>query len=91
MSDQHNATERFWRAYDGLPQDIQRRADKQFVLLKADPKHPSLQLKKLGEKHGADWWCVRVTQDYRALAIKRQSGFLWFWIGDHKTYDRLIG
>jgi hypothetical protein len=27
---------------------------------------------------------------YRALAIKREDGYLWFWIGDHKTYDKLI-
>src|SRR5579871_4919054 len=26
----------------------------------------------------------------RALASKRPSVFLWFWIGDHKSYDLLI-
>jgi hypothetical protein len=31
-----------------------------------------------------------VTLDYRALAIKRDNGYLWFWIGDHKAYDQLI-
>jgi hypothetical protein len=27
---------------------------------------------------------------YRALALKRVDGFLWFWIGDHKSYEELI-
>jgi len=24
------------------------------------------------------------------LAIKRNDGYLWFWIGDHKAYDVLV-
>jgi len=31
-----------------------------------------------------------LTLNYRALAVKRDDGFLWFWIGDHATYDGLI-
>jgi hypothetical protein len=27
---------------------------------------------------------------YCALAIKRPYGYLWFWIGDHRTYRSLI-
>jgi len=87
---QHNATTRFWQAYRLLPQEIRDRADKQFALLKANPQHPSLQLKKLGVRSGAELWSARVTLDYRALALKRPSGLLWFWIGDHNTYDSLI-
>jgi hypothetical protein len=36
------------------------------------------------------FWSARVTLNYRALALKRPDGFLWFWIGDHKTYEELI-
>jgi hypothetical protein len=36
-------------------------------------------------------WSARVTLNYRALAVRRPNGFLWFWIGDHKNYDILIG
>lgn len=90
-SQQHNASADFWQAYRGLPQEIRGRADKQFSLLKANPQHPSLQLKKIGERHGHEIWSARVTLNYRALAIRRPTGFLWFWIGDHRTYDSLIG
>jgi hypothetical protein len=86
----HRANADFWQAYGALPLDIRSRADKQFSLLKANPKHPSLQFKKLGERHGQEIWSARVTLNSRALAIKRPDGYLWFWIGDHNTYASLI-
>ena len=87
---QHRATSGFWRNYQALPQDLRSRADKQFSLLKANPQYPSLQFKKVGESGGQEVWSVRVTLNYRALAVKRTDGYLWFWIGDHNTYDSLI-
>lgn len=76
--------------YDHLSDEIRARSDKQFALLKENPQHPSLQFKKLGERHGHEIWSARITLKYRALAIKRPNGYLWFWIGDHKAYDLLI-
>lgn len=52
--------------------------------MKADGRHPSLQLKKVGR-----FWSVRVGLRYRALARDRSDGLVWFWIGPHDTYDRL--
>jgi hypothetical protein len=49
-----------------------------------------LQFKKVGDRQGQEIWSARVTLNYRALAIKRDDGYLWFWIGDHKTYKALI-
>lgn len=66
---------------------MRSRADKQFALLKENPQHPSLQFKKLGERHGHDIWSAR---EYRALAIRLQDEYLWFWIGEHNVYDFLI-
>jgi len=87
---QHHAATDFWREYLALPQEMRARADKQFSLLKTNPLHPSLQFKKVGERDGREIWSVRITLNYRALAIKRADGYLWFWIGDHKSYDKLI-
>ena len=87
---EHRATEACWQAYQDLPPEIQKRADKQFALLKRNPRYPSLQFKKVGESHGQEVWSARVTLNYRALALKRPDTFLWFWIGDHKTYEELI-
>jgi hypothetical protein len=61
-------------------------ADANFGLLKRDPRHPSLQFKKVGR-----YWSVRVGLRYRALAVDVDGGCLWFWIGSHADYDKLIG
>ena len=53
-----------------MPAGVRERADKQFALLKANPRHPSLQLKKLTERGGQELWSARVTLKYRALAVK---------------------
>jgi hypothetical protein len=87
---EHHAASDFWQQYCALPQELRARADKQFSLIKANPQHPSLQFKKVGERRGQEIWSARVTLNYRALAIKRPHGYLWFWIGDHKAYEALI-
>ena len=60
-------------------------ADKNYELLKADSRHPSLHLKKVGK-----YWSVRVGLGYRALATEVDGDLVWFWIGSHKGYDELI-
>lgn len=81
----HFSSPSFWSAYDLLPLSIQKIADKNFEILKSDPKHPSLRLKKVGR-----YWSVRVGIHYRALAVDVEDGMLWFWIGSHADYDKLI-
>jgi hypothetical protein len=75
----------FWECYDELPEDIRRRAEKQFVLFAENPAHPSIQLKQVGE-----FWSARVTDAYRALAFREENVFTWFWIGPHDAYERKI-
>ena len=87
---QHRAAIDFWQQYHALPEDVRLRADKQFSLLEANSQHPSLQFKKVGERHGQEIWSARVTLSHRALAIERADGYLWFWVGDHKAYEALI-
>jgi hypothetical protein len=44
----HHAAPAFWDRYHALPAAIQELADKAFARLKADPRHPSLHLKRVG-------------------------------------------
>jgi hypothetical protein len=76
----------FQPLYDALPARVRRRADKNFALLKRDPKHPSLHFKRIRD----DLWSVRVGLSYRALAIEGDDGFQWFWIGSHADYEATI-
>jgi hypothetical protein len=82
----HHASSRFWAAYQHLPAEVRDTADKNFQLLEQNPKHPSLQFKKLGKL-----WSARVGMHYRALAIEVNDGFVWVWIGSHAEYDKLAG
>ena len=82
----HFATPAFWAAYRELSDEVQDLADKNFGLMKENPRHPSLRLKKVGA-----FWSARVGWDYRAVARGRAEGLVWFWIGPHDEYDRLIG
>jgi hypothetical protein len=81
----HLATTRFWRDYHALPIDVQKLADKNFELLKADARHPSLHFKKIDQL-----WSVRVGAHYRALGVDRDDAVVWFWIGSHADYDKLV-
>lgn len=81
----HRATRRFWDAYAQLPESIQDLADRNFELLKENPRHSSLNFKRVG-----DFWSARVGRNYRAIAIDVEDGFLWIWIGTHTEYDRFI-
>ena len=76
----------FWACFDALPRAVQRQARKQYALFKQNPQHPSLQFKQIVD----DLVSVRVTQNYRALGWRRGDVVLWFWVGSHAEYDRII-
>ena len=82
----HYTSSDFWQCYEQLPFEIQELADKNYELLKDNPRHPSLQLKRIEEL-----WSVRVGQRYRALGIDADGGIQWIWIGSHAEYDQIIG
>lgn len=81
----HLASPSFWECYEALPAAVRELADKQFALLKENPRHPSLHFKRLKRFYSA-----RVGVHYRALAVEAPDGLLWFWIGSHADYDRIV-
>jgi hypothetical protein len=81
----HHTTADFWECYGRLPEAVQRVADRNYALLRADPRHPSLHFKRVGRL-----WSVRVGSGYRALAADGPDGLVWFRIGPHDEYERLL-
>jgi len=81
----HHASPAFWKLYKSLPSEVRVLADKNYELIKTNARHPSLHFKKVG-----NYWSVRVGIRYRALAVEVPDGMLWFWIGSHAEYDRLV-
>ncbi len=82
----HVASAKFWAHYGSLPAEVRATADKNFALLKDNPRHPSLHFKKVGTL-----WSARVGDQYRVLGKDVGGGVLWFWIGTHADYDNLVG
>ena len=82
----HFASPSFWERYQTLPKSVRELAEKNYELLKSNPSHPSLHFKKIGK-----YRAVRVGLQYRALAVETGDDLLWFWIGAHSEYDRMIG
>jgi hypothetical protein len=81
----HHTTPDFWACYNALPASIREQADGAFELLKANPRHPSLHFKQVGR-----FWSARVGLQYRAVGVDAKDGIVWFWIGTHGDYDKMI-
>jgi hypothetical protein len=75
----------FWQCYRALSRDVQRLAGEAFERLKADPGHPGVRFKAVGS-----YWSARVGLRHRALAVRDGDVCVWFWIGPHDQYERLI-
>jgi len=81
-------TKKFDALFRKLPPEIQKAARKAFALWLENPGHPSLRFKCVAPEEGI--WSVRITGEYRALAKKKGDLFVWFWIGNHDEYERLL-
>ena len=75
----------FLEHYASLQEEVRQLANKNFERLKENPRHPSLQFKKIGHL-----WSARVGLAHRALAIEDGEDFIWVWIGAHDDYERII-
>ncbi len=81
-------TQQFWDAFAGLPPEAQQQAKSAYRLFRNNPAHRSLRFKKLeGEDHT---YSVRIGLGYRALGAMKGNRIVWFWIGSHQDYDRMI-
>jgi hypothetical protein len=82
------ATERFWTLYNQLPDDIRQRTRKAYRLWKRDPNNRGLYFKPVHTRQSI--YSVRIGLNYRALGVLDGNTIVWFWIGSHEEYDRLL-
>lgn len=67
---------------------MQRQARAAYKLFAQDPAHPSLRFKQVHTTRPI--YSARVGLGYRALGVREGEDVIWFWIGSHAEYDRLI-
>ena len=81
-------TRRFHECFAQLPPDIQSQARQAYQLFQGNPGHPGLRFKKVHQTEPI--YAVRVSQGYRAVGVLKDEAIIWFWIGSHAAYDRLL-
>ena len=81
--------QRFWDAYGSLPNHFKKQAREAFKIFQINPRHPGLHFKQVIDDPPT--YSVRVGIGYRALGVKDGDTIIWFWIGPHAEYDRILG
>jgi hypothetical protein len=69
-----------------LSADVRRLSIARYRLWAQDPFSYSFHFKEIRPP----LWSVRINQNYRAVARRYDDLLVWFWIGPHDEYDRLI-
>jgi len=71
-----------------LPAQVQKQAREAYRLWLANPWHPSLQFKRIHSTRPI--YSARVGVDWRAVCVRSGDTAIWYFIGSHADYDRLI-
>ncbi len=78
----------FRRLYRELLSDVRKRAQRAYSIWRENPRHPSLHFKRVSDTDPV--YSVRIDANYRALGVIRKDTIIWFWIGVHAEYERLL-
>jgi hypothetical protein len=81
-------TARFRACFEKVPLHIQQLSRKAYHLWKENPEHPSLQFKLIAASDSL--YSVRISLGYRALGVKEDETMIWFWIGSHADYEKML-
>ncbi|MGD1918228.1 MAG: type II toxin-antitoxin system RelE/ParE family toxin [Pleurocapsa sp.] len=81
-------TKKFRISFARLPKQVQTQARIAYRLFKQNPNHPSLRFKKVHSK--LPIYSARISKDYRAVGQLDGDMVIWFWIGSHTDYDKLL-
>ena len=78
----------FLNAYRKLPKEVREQARKAYRLFRDNPQHPSLNFKRVHPSQPI--YSARVSRGYRTLGVRSDDVIVWFWIGSHADYDKLL-
>lgn len=71
-----------------MPKPIQEKAKAGYKLWTENPHHPSLRFKKVHSN--LPIYSVRIDLDWRAVGMLDGDHVVWFWIGAHADYEKLL-
>jgi hypothetical protein len=85
---QSRTTAEFRALLAAAPSAIQAKAQNAYHRWSENPAHPSLRFKKVHDKLPV--YAVRIDLDWRAVGVLKDGTVIWFWIGPHSEYERLL-
>ncbi|MGM0600726.1 MAG: hypothetical protein ACQETH_13030 [Candidatus Rifleibacteriota bacterium] len=71
-----------------MPAEIKKQAKESFLIFKKDPWYPSLHFKRVHSSLPV--YSARISIDYRAVGVIKRDLIIWFWIGSHTDYEKLL-
>ncbi len=83
-----HTTDRFRKAFAELPKEVQHQAKDAYKQFKQNPFYPSLRFKRMHSTKPI--YSVRISVEYRAVGIQDENEIIWFWIGSHDDYAKLL-
>ncbi len=85
---QSQTTRQFRELLTAAPAAVREKATVAYQLWASNPEHPSLRFKKV---HATlPIYSVRIDIDWRAVGVLREGMVVWFWIGPHHEYEKLL-
>jgi hypothetical protein len=81
-------TRHFRELFAALPAHVREQAREAYRLFQQNPAHPGLRFKQVHADPPT--YSARVGISYRAVGALDGSTIVWFWIGSHADYDKLL-
>ena len=81
-------TATFRRAFASLPPDIRDQARRAYAQFRFNPLHPGLRFKPVHSVRPI--YSARIGLHYRAVGVVTGDEVVWFWVGSHDDYERLL-
>jgi hypothetical protein len=81
-------TRQFRTLLGALPGHIRQQAREAYRLFRQNPSHPGLRFKKVHDDPAI--YSARVGIGYRAVGARDGDTMVWFWIGSHADYEKLL-
>jgi hypothetical protein len=83
-----HTTTKFRKAFGDLPADVQKQARQAYRFFIENPHHPGLRFKSIHPNRPI--YSVRIGLNCRAVGVLDEDDIIWFWVGSHADYDKLI-
>jgi len=81
-------TSQFRELLANLPKEIQQQSKEAYRRFRDNPYCPSLYFKRIHSTQSI--YSARISRNYWAVGVQYSNEIIWFWIGSHSDYDKIL-